>query len=87
MKKPLHVAASPLTGRVYCGYVLRSGNEWGANKTDVTGEACAAVAQHVLLAGGTTTVTRNGLPAYELVVREVTPNVIWAAPPDPPGTA
>ena len=74
MNKKLHVVSSPLTGRVYCGTVLKSGDTWGANKTDVTGEACAAVAQHVLMAGGKTTVTRNGQPAYELVVREVTPN-------------
>jgi len=74
VNRELHVASSPLTGRVYCGTVLKSGDTWGANKTDVTGEACAAVAQHVLMAGGKTTVTRNGQPAYELVVREVTPN-------------
>ena len=41
----LHVATSPLTGRVFCGTVLKSGDTWGANKTDVTGEACAAVVQ------------------------------------------
>lgn len=69
----MHVATSPLTGRVYCGSVLKGGNTWAANKTDVTGEACAAVAQHVLMAGGKTTVTRNGLPAFELVVREIAP--------------
>lgn len=81
MSKALHVAASPLTGRVYCGNVLKSGDTWGANKTDVTGEACAAVAQHVLLAGGKTTVTRNGQPAYELVVRELPANAELSGPP------
>ena len=25
----LHVAASPLTGRVFCGTVLKSGDTWG----------------------------------------------------------
>ena len=75
MTKKLHVATSPLTGRVFCGNVLKSGDTWGANKTDVTGEACAAVAQHVLMAGGKVTVTRDGHPAYELLTRELTPNV------------
>lgn len=81
MNKGLHVATSPLTGRVYCGNVLKSGDTWGANKTDVTGEACAAVAQHVLMGGGKTTITRDGQPAYELVVRELPANVAIEAPP------
>lgn len=74
--KRLHTAASPLTGRIYCGTVLRDGQTWGANKTDITGEACAAVAQHVLLAGGKTQVTRNGIPTYEITVREIDLNAL-----------
>lgn len=42
--RKLHVAPSPLTNRIYCGHVLEDGLTWGANKQDVTGEACAAVA-------------------------------------------
>ena len=43
--KKLHVVPSPLTNRIYCGHVLEDGLTWGANKQDVTGEACAAVAK------------------------------------------
>ena len=42
--KKLHVAPSPITNRIYCGHVLKDQMTWAANKTDVTGEACAAVA-------------------------------------------
>lgn len=72
--KQLHVAPSPITNRIFCGHVLRDGLTWGANKTDVTGEACAAVAQHALAFGGTTTVTANGVPKWEITVRELPPN-------------
>lgn len=54
--------------------MLKDGCTWGANKTDVTGEACAAVAKHVLANGMPVTVTKNGVPAYEITVRELTPN-------------
>ena len=74
MSKPLHVAMSPLTCRIYAGHILRDGATWAANKTDVTGEACAAVAQHALEAGGTVTVTADGRPAYEITVKEVRHN-------------
>ena len=69
--KQLHVATSPLTNHIYCGHVLKDGCTWGANKTDVTGEACAAVAKHVLTNGEPVTVTKNGVPAYEITVREL----------------
>lgn len=68
--KQLHVAASPLTNNIFCGTVLKDGMTWGANKTDVTGEACAAVAQHVLAVGGHITVTSNGKPKWEITVCE-----------------
>lgn len=71
MSKPLHVAVSPLTNRIYAGSVLKSGDTWGANKTDVTGEACAAVAQHVLRNGESVVVNCNGIPKYEITVQEV----------------
>lgn len=72
--KKLHVAPSPLTNRIYCGHVLEDGLTWGANKQDVTGEACAAVAKHALQNDGPLVVTKNGVPAYEITVRELTPN-------------
>ena len=58
--KKLHVAPSPLTNRIYCGHVLE--------------EACAAVAKHALKNDGPLVVTKNGVPAYEITVRELTPN-------------
>ena len=45
--KQIHVATSPLTNRIYAGTVLKDGRTWGANKSDVTGEAC----EHVLANG------------------------------------
>ena len=46
--KKLHVAASPLTGTIFCGTVLKGGRIWSANKQDVTIEALVAVAEHAL---------------------------------------
>lgn len=70
--KKLHVAASPLTATIFCGSVLKDGRTWAANKTDVTGEACAAVAQHVLKNGaGEMIVSANGVPKWEITVREL----------------
>ena len=42
--KKLHVAASPLTGTIFCGSVLKDGRTWAANKQDVTIDALVAVA-------------------------------------------
>lgn len=72
--KTLHVAKSPLTNRIYCGGVLKDGMTWASNKTDVTGQACAAVAQHVIEHGAPVVVTANGEPAYEITVRDLRPN-------------
>lgn len=69
--KPLHVGVSPLTNRIYCGTVLKDRNTWGANKHDVTGPACAAVALHVLENKAPVVVTANGVPKYEISVREL----------------
>ncbi|WP_413889895.1 hypothetical protein [Candidatus Skiveiella danica] len=72
--KNLHVAKSPITNRIFCGSVLKDGMTWASNKTDVTGEACAAVAQHVLERGEPVVVTANGEPEYEITVRSLRPN-------------
>lgn len=69
--KKLHVAPSPLTNRIFCGHVSKDGTTWLSNKTDVTGEACAAVAKHAIAKGGTTIVTENGLPKFEITVKEL----------------
>ena len=67
----LHVAPSPLTNTIFCGSVSKDGMTWLSNKTDVTGEACAAVAKHVLAHGEPLVVTCNGKPAYRINVEEI----------------
>ena len=69
MKKPIHVQKSPLTNTIYAGHLVAGGSRWGENKTDVTGEACAAVAQHVLANREPVIVTANGKPAYKITVQ------------------
>ena len=80
----LHVATSPITNRIYCGGVLKDGMTWAANKEDVTGEACAAVAQHAMTRDGTVVVTANGKPRWEITVRELQPNAVYTTT-DKPG--
>lgn len=47
MKKQLHVGASPLTGRIYAGTVLKDGRTWASGAQDVTVEALIAVMTHI----------------------------------------
>jgi hypothetical protein len=73
-KKPLYIGTSPLTNRIYAGHVLQDGQTWAADKEDVTGAACAAVAQHVLKSGDyrePVIVTANGAPKYEIAVKDL----------------
>ena len=67
--KPIHVATSPLTNTIYAGHVLKDGRTWGEGKQDVTGVACAAVAEHVLANKGPVVVTCNGKPKFEISVK------------------
>lgn len=69
--KPIHIATSPLTNRIFAGHVLKCGSAWGANKQDVTGAACGAVCEHVMANGGTVVVSANGKPKFEITVRDV----------------
>lgn len=69
--KNLHVSTSPLTNRIFCGSVSKDGRTWLSNKTDVTGEACAAVAHHVMSNGSAVTVFANGKPAFEITVKPI----------------
>lgn len=72
MSKQIHVAVSPLSNRIYAGYVLKDGQTWSeTNRTDVTGEACAAVAMHALIKGGEIVITNNGKPEWEIAVKRV----------------
>jgi hypothetical protein len=69
--KNLHVGTSPLTNRIYAGTVLKDGKTWGANKSDVTGEACGAVAEHVLATKEPIIVFCNGKPAYQINITKL----------------
>ena len=70
--KPIHIASSPLSNRIYAGHVLKDKRTWGSGKQDVTGLAFAAVAHCVLETGHPVTVTENGKPKYEISVRLLT---------------
>lgn len=48
MKKQLRIGNSSLTNTIYCGHLIQNGTVWGANKTDVTVEAIAAVIEHAM---------------------------------------
>jgi hypothetical protein len=74
-KKPLIVATSPLTNRIYAGHVLKDGQTWAADKDDVTGAACAAVAQHVIKNEDPVVVTSNGVPKYEITAKDLQENI------------
>lgn len=69
----LRVACSPLTAHIYIGKINKTGDSWLGKpaKVEVTGDACAAVAQHVIMQGGSTVVTANGIPKYEIIVKEI----------------
>ncbi len=68
MRKNLHVAASPLTGTIFAGKVLKSG-VWGADKQDVTLEALVAVAEHGLHFGKPIEIAKSdGTPEYRITV-------------------
>ncbi|NYT25353.1 hypothetical protein H0A73_17270 [Alcaligenaceae bacterium] len=71
MRKPLRVAASPLTGTIYCGHVLKDGMTWAANKQDVTVDALVAVAMHAEQFGKPVIITANGEPEYEITVKNL----------------
>lgn len=71
MGDEIHVATSPLTNTIYAGIILKDGQTWGPGKRDVTGEACAAVAQHVLANKEPVIVSSDGKPLYEIIVRDL----------------
>lgn len=71
MKKTIHVALSPLSNRIYAGHVLKDGRTWASNKSEVTGEACAAVAQLALALKMPIVVSNNGKPCYEIHVKKI----------------
>lgn len=71
LDKRIHVATSPLTNRIYAGTVLKASRTWGANKSDVTGEACGAVCELVIANGGPVIVTSYGKPEFRITVERI----------------
>lgn len=69
--KKLHIAASPLTGTIFAGTVLKSGT-WAAGKQDLTIEALVAVAEHGLKFGRPIEIsTPDGKPEYRITVERL----------------
>lgn len=69
--KPIVVGTSPITGTIYAGTLLKDRQTWSTNRSDVTGMACGAVAEHVTQHGGSIVVTSNGEPAFEITVKDL----------------
>ena len=71
--KKLHIATSPLTGKIFAGTVLKDGRTWGANKQDLTIEAIVAVARHGLKFGEPIVISKeDGTPEFEITVKDLT---------------
>jgi len=75
--KTLHIAASPLTGTIFCGTVLKNGYTWGADKQDKTIECLVAAAEHALhfkaKTGEDVLITKlDGTPEFKITVERLT---------------
>jgi len=71
MSERLRVIVSPITNTIFAGYVKPSENEWCAGKQDVTVDACAAVAEHIIRNNAPVIVSANGCPVYEITVKRI----------------
>ena len=71
MKKKLHVGASPLTGTIYVGTILKDGMTWAADRQDVTVDALVAVAQHAIHFGKPVEITSDGKPEFRITVEKL----------------
>lgn len=71
-KKELRVGASPLTGTIFAGHLLKDGLTWGTNKQEVTLDCLVAVAQHGLKFGKPIEISReDGTPEYRITVEKL----------------
>ena len=66
------VACAALSNRIYAGRVNKAGNAFLDGKQDVTSDVLKAVIDKVK-PGHVETVTVDGVPKYEIEVREVKP--------------
>lgn len=70
--KNIHIAASPLTGTIFAGSVLKDGRTWGVNKKDVTIEVLVAVAEHAVKFGQPVVISKpDGTPEYRITVEHL----------------
>lgn len=66
-----HVGTSPITNTIFAGRLDKTGQCW-TSKSDVTGPACGAVAEHVIANGGSLIVRSKGVPKFRIVVTDLT---------------
>ena len=72
MSKIIKVAASPLTGVIYAGTLIKGGTMWGSNKQDVTIDALVAVSNHVIRFDSPVIISRqDGTPEFEITVKKL----------------
>lgn len=75
MSKDIHIAASPLTGAIFAGSVLKDGRTWGADKKDVTIEALVAVAEHTVKFGKPVEISKpDGTLEFRIIVQKPEPD-------------
>lgn len=70
MQRQIHIETSPISNTIFAGYVRKDGT-WATGKQDVTGEACTAVARHVLKFGANVIVKIDKQPCYEITVKDL----------------
>lgn len=66
----LRIQCSPITATIYAGKVNKAGTAWSGEKVDVTSDVLGAVIQKIG-AGNIITVNENGVPAFEIEVRDI----------------
>ena len=72
MSKPIKVACSPLTKKIYAGTLVKNNTMWGKNKQDVTTDCLLAVIEHALAWTGTVQlISTDGDVDFEVQVKDL----------------
>lgn len=67
--KKIRVGASPLTGTIFAGTLLKDGRTWSANKHDVTDDVLFSVAMHLKIQKRSSVrLFEEGRPIFEITV-------------------
>ena len=66
----IHVCCAAISGRIYAGRVNKAGNSFLAGQQDVTSDVFKAVVEKIK-PGNTETISVNGIPKYEIEIREI----------------